>query len=212
MKKNKKLAMLGLVACLGLASVGAYAVYTGTSATTANTFTIKAGNSNETNASKVGTITEDNWDPANATNLAPNQKVAKDPVFKSAAEYECWVIMKVDIPMVDMKVQGDLDSSVQDSVYLLDSSDARGVNSGWSLVGKKTGATEHDVTSYYYGYGTKLNKGDSTSALFSKIQVPDIVELNANFVDSVDVTATIVQGEGYATVQNAFDSLGISVD
>lgn len=206
MKKSKlaALALCGILTCGGVVG-GAYALYSGMTSTTENTFTIKAGKSNETDEAKIGTITEDKWDPDNADNLGPNQEVEKNPKFTSNAEYEAWCIVKVEIPTVSMKVGTETTAAVHDAVTL------EGVDtSGWTKVGEKVSSTAGTNSVYYYGYKTVLNKGDVTSELFTSIKVPDISELSSNLTDSVDVSATIIQAEGYASVDAAFAGLGLN--
>lgn len=205
MKKSRiaVLALCGLLTCGGAIS-GAYALYSGYTQDVENTFTIKAGSSNETDEEKVGSITEDKWDPDNADNLAPNQTVEKNPVFTSNAEYEAWVIVKVEIPTATMKLGDEATASVHDAVTL------EGIDTtGWKKVGEEVSSVAGSNSVYYFGYQTALNKGDFTTELFTSIKVPDISELTTNLTDSVDVSATIIQSEGYDTVEDAFAALGL---
>lgn len=205
MKKNKLavLALCGMLACGGVVG-GAYAYYSGISETTENQFTIKAGKQDEVNGDKIGEIEEDKWDPTNAEDLAPNQEVEKNPKFISNAEYEAWCIMKVSIPTETMKVGAETTAAVHDAVTLegLDTAN-------WTLLKAQKSGTDGTDSVYYYGYNQTVAKNEETTELFTSIKVPDITELEANFVDTVDVSAHIVQAEGYATVTDAFAVLGI---
>ena len=197
------LALCGILACGGAVG-GAYALYTGYSETTENQFTIKAGKLDETNSDKVGVIEEDLWDKTNAEDMMPNQEVAKNPKFISNAEYEAWCIMKVAVPAETMKIGGEETASVYDMVSLegLDTTN-------WTLLKEQKSDTAGTDSVYYYGYNTTISKGESTSELFTSIKVPDISELESNVSDTVDVSAQIVQAEGYETIAEAFAVLGI---
>ena len=205
MKKKKLvvLALCGMLACGGVVG-GAYAYYSGISQTAENQFTIKAGKQDETNGDKVGEIEEGLWDEDNADDLAPNQEVPKNPKFISYAEYEAWCIMKVSIPTERMKIGDDTTAAVYDVVTLegLDTAN-------WTLLKAQKSGTAGTNSVYYYGYQETLAKGEETSELFTAIKVPNITELDENVQDSVDVAAHIVQAEGYASVAEAFATLGI---
>lgn len=204
MTKKNKVIMLALCGTLTCGVGGAYALYSGATQETINTFTIKAGKSNETDESKVGSIIEDKWNPDNAENLSPNQLVEKNPQFSSNAEYEAWVIMQVEIPTVAMKIDNDTDYLTHDAVIL------EGIDTkNWKKLGEKVSSSVGTNSVYYYGYQKKVNKGDVTSELFTGIRVPDIVDLVSNFTDSVDISAAIIQAEGYADIDAAFRGLGL---
>lgn len=205
MKKSKiaVLALCGLLTCGG-AIGGAYALYSGYTQDVENTFTIKAGSSNETDSDKVGAVKEDKWDPDNADDLAPNQIVDKNPVFTSNAEYEAYVIIKVDVPTVIMRLAGETNAAVHDAVTLVDVD-----YDNWEQLASRVSDTAGTDSVYYFGYLNTLSKGQNTTELFQAIQVPDIDELTDNFTDSVDVSATIIQAEGYDSVSDAFEALGL---
>ncbi len=205
MKKNKiaMLALCGILACGGAAG-GAYALYSGSLQATENQFTIKAGKLRETDAAKVGTITEDKWNPENATDLMPNQEIEKNPKFISNAEYEAWCVMKVAIPTEVMKVGGEDTADLYDLVELC------GVDTeNWTLLEADKSMEDGTDSLYYYGYNHPLSKGEETSELFTSIKVPNISELTATVTDTVNVSAYIVQTEGYTDVEEAFVALGI---
>lgn len=203
--KKSKLAMLALCGALtcGGAAGSAYAIYTGLTETTENQFTIVAGKKDET-GDKVGEITEDKWNPDEATGLMPNQEIQKNPKFTSNAEYDAWCIMKVSIPVASMKVGGEETEKVYDMVSL------RGLDStNWTLLKEEKSQSVGTNTVYYYGFRKPLSKGQSTTELFAAIKVPDVSELTTNVTDSLDVSAHIVQKIGFNTVREAFSSLGL---
>lgn len=204
MKKSKlaMLALCGVLTCGGAAG-GAYAIYTGLTETTQNQFTIVAGKMNEI-GDKVGEITEDKWDPENATGLMPNQEIQKNPKFTSNAEYDAWCIMKVSIPVASMKVDGEETEKICNMVKL------QGLDmTNWSLLREvKSEAAGTDAV-YYYGYRKPLSKGQSTTELFTSIKVPNVSELLQNVTDTLDISAYVVQKIGFNTVKNAFDSLNL---
>ena len=206
MKKNKiaMLALCGILACGGAAG-GAYALYSGISDTKENQFTIKAGKLNETDDTKIGVIEENLWNPENAKELMPNQLVPKNPKFVSSAEYDAWCIMKVAIPTEIMKIDGEDTATVYDMVTL------EGLDeSNWTLLKAKKSDKDGTDSLYYYGYKQSLQKGDATSELFTALKVPNISELSSNITDTVDISVFTVQTEGFNTIQDAFQTLGVS--
>lgn len=203
MRKIQKLALaMGCALSVSGIAAGVYAMYSGTTKTTENIYTIKAGAAGETEQEKVGYVTEDKWKAEDATNLGPNQKIPKNPKFTSTAEYELWSIMQVDVPVAEFAL-GDGQAAVQDVVTL------GGLDlDGWQLLGGITSDDPGLKSTYYYGYKTVLNKNDSTTELFQELQVPNISSLDENYTGSVDVTVHIIQAVGNPTVEDAFKNLG----
>lgn len=202
MKKSKlaMLALCGVLTCGGAAG-SAYAIYTGLTETTENQFTIVSGKKDEF-GDKVGEITEDKWNPENATGLMPNQEILKNPKFTSNAEYDSWCIMKISIPVASMKIGGAETETACEMISI------QGLDrTNWATLKEVKSQTPGTNTVYYYGYRQPLSKGESTSELFTSIKVPDISELTENVTDSVDISAYVVQKVGFSTVKEAFSSL-----
>ncbi len=213
MKKQKMavLALCGALTCGGVIG-GAYALFSGNTAATENSFEIVAGAAGETDASKVGYITEDGWDAAvdadanYAKGLMANSTITKDPKFTSNAEYEAYVVMKVDIPAVSMKVGEDATAKVQD-VFVPGT-----LGTNWALKQSDVATTAGTNSSYYYVYADTLEKNDETSELFQEMTVPNITELAVTLEDTVDVTAYIIQAEGHDSADAAFTAIYNSIN
>ena len=139
-----------------------------------------------TNVFTVGSIeidlTEPNWVEANATEIAPNQVIAKDPMITNVGKNDAYTFIKVDIPKQDGNPLFEL----------LDKNGNPGVNDGWVLV--ETGETADTIT-YVYGYAaddamTRVTPGAPTNVtenLFSSVKVADVGEFK---VDSCDIIVT----------------------
>jgi hypothetical protein len=211
MKMNKKVLALGACGILGIGgALGAYSLYTGVSDKKVNTFDIQAG----TSGSVVGEIEEPNWNPDDATDLQPGATVAKDPKFTSSADYDAWVIMRVDIPQADIEVGGDGTgaTTAQTPVYIVstsgntaassDAGELGTIGDGWKFLDS---TTANGVVSYFYGYekGT-IATGESTTALFDSFKVKNITKLEDHFNGSIDVSANIVQKEGNDDIDAAW--------
>lgn len=205
MKLKKNMAVLGVCACLGIGGFGAYALYIAQVQAVQNRITIVAGGGD----SPAGQIVEENWNPSNATDLYPNSEVPKDPKFVSAAQYDGWVIMKVVIPTMMADDDGDdATPNVEMDCVVPQNIDT----TNWTLLESYVNTTDTDsitYSEYYYGYNTIVAAGGETTSLFTSIKVPDIYGLDADITDSIDVSATLVQSEGYDTIQAAFDVLEV---
>ena len=139
-----------------------------------------------TNVFTVGSIeidlTEPNWNADNATEIAPNQVIAKDPMITNIGKNDAYTFIKVDIPKQDGNPLFEL----------LDKNGDPGVNDGWVLV--ETGETADTIT-YVYGYAaddamTRVTPGTPTNVtenLFSSVKVADVGEFK---VDSCDIIVT----------------------
>lgn len=179
---------------------GAFAYYSGTAETTSNTFNIVAGESNQTDA---GTVQETGWNPENAKDLQPGQTVTKDPSFTSNVDYEAWVFLKVEIPTISARMEGDSEDKVYDSVIL------NGIDAGkWTKINETVSTTVGENSIYIYGYNEKLAARETTDALFESFTIPDFIKSTA-LTDSIDVSGSMIQTTGYDTVESAAEALGL---
>lgn len=168
MKKRRTLILVLAVALVSVLSVGATLAWFYDTDEATNTFTV--GN-------VAIELTEPGWDEEvaneNNLNVYPSKILKKDPKVTNTGVNPCWVRIKVEWP--DLPGEGDI-------TYLTGCCSVLGP--GWFKVG-----------SYYY-YIWALDSGESTSALFEKIQMPYGMT-NGDPVDFKDiiVTAQAVQAE-----------------
>lgn len=215
MKKKKLLvlAACGLLAIGG--AVGAYSLYSGTTDKVENNFVIKAGESGATGEDKVGKVVEDEWEKGGkdeAKDMVPNKVVKKDPKFKSSAEYDAWVFMKVEIPAVSASTSADKTLSVMDAIDIVKYNTTE--NGGkWKLLKTDKSTTAGTNSAYWYGYTEQVSKGDSTGTLFDEIQVPNFTKLETKVEDSIDVKAYIMQGfDDVSNIDGAWAKSGLATD
>lgn len=220
-KEKKKVWAILLLVALAIGVVGgAYAYFTSRSETVTNTFTISENDPD----GKLGVIEEPEWsadDPSEHLNLQPNFIIAKDPLFKSLADWDSWVFMEVTVPKVEAsdagKIQvGGTDVLVGTPLVLIDwdfnqdyvtnytdqAADATKMTlkqnnpTGWSLVAQDT-ATNAAYNTYVFGYGTKVTKDVPTSKCFEHFQVLNFTKYESKGELNVNCTARMVQTEGY---------------
>jgi hypothetical protein len=222
MGMNKKVLLLGACGILGVSgALGAYSLYNGVSDKKVNTFNIEAGEK----GAKVGTISEDSWDAEAAKNLQPGATVAKDPVFTSTADYESWVIMRVEIPYTACLIGTQTGDAVEQlPIYITDSdsdavtvSEVTGlanegtyvtkINKNWQYLGQSD-SSDGKSCYFYYGYKTIVGKRDasdsSTTALFTNFVVKDLTKLDKAFTGNLNISANIIQSEGIDDIEAAW--------
>ena len=200
MKLNKKNVVV-LTGLLGAATIaGTVAYYSGFTEIEENQFNIVAGQKGE---SGTGTILEPNWDPDSTNALQPNMTVPKDPQLKSDAAYDTWVFMRVEMPTVSAQVEGEDAETVHDAFNYV-------VNEGWELIEvENSGQSDTAGTDsvYIYAYTKPLAPGETTPSLFDEMTVPDYIKLSENLTDSVDISAAMIQMEGFTTYSEAAQSI-----
>ena len=205
---HKKKIIFAVLAIMLLATIGgAYALYTGTASKQENTFSIAAGSSDDSSA---GTIEEPHWDETNATDLQPNnQNIPKDPKLKSNVDYKAWVFIKVEIPVLSGRKDGDTVDTVYDAVTIDDYDLAN-----WKLIKKTESHTLGTNSVYIYGYKTELAAKASTTPLFTSFSVPNFTKVNetagGKFTDSIDVSGAMISSDGTLTLDTAAAQLGLS--
>lgn len=198
------------VLALSLASMtvgGALAYFSGSAAKVSNEFHIVAGSQNQ--KGDAGTIKEPEWKKEkeqdkngdgvkDVQQAQPGQTFKKDPSLTSNVEYGAIGYIRVKVPTIDAKMDGDADSKVYDTFKL------GAINSDFTeLSASNKSQTAGEDSVYIYRYNKQLGKGEATPALFEEITVPAFVEIaegQSGLTDSIDVDAVLLQTEGYATV------------
>lgn len=194
---------------LALASMtvgGALAYFSGSAAKVSNDFHIVAGSQDQ--KGDAGTIKEPEWDKQkeedkngdgtkDVQQAQPGQTFKKDPSLTSNVEYGAVGYIRVKVPTIDAKTDGDAESKVYDTFKL------GAINSDFTEVSASKSHTAGEDSVYIYRYNKQLGKGEATPALFEEITVPAFVEIaegQSGLTDSIDVDAVLLQTEGYATV------------
>ena len=204
--RNKKIVTLCITLGLIGAVYGAYSLYSGTTDTVENTFSIVAGEENQGNA---GTIKEPAWDSDGkakaAAGLVPEQVILKDPYLVSNVDYKAYAFIRVEIPRFK-----DTENAGTDAVEILNL-DADGK---WKLISDTVNTDgKHELI---YGYldvlaGDNTSKPEDerakTSSLFDSFKVMSIDKLEDDFRGSIDVTGALVQADGFNNVVEAAGAL-----
>lgn len=140
------------------------------------------------------TLTEPNWDQDAASAATPNQIIDKDPTVNNTGKNDAYVFVRVEVPI----------ESDTEMFTLLDSAEAEGINTGWSLL---KSATSGGKKIYTYSYGTSdaltaLAPGSSTNPVFSKVKVASLSSY-ASSTYNLNVTAYAVQTTEVSNVPSA---------
>ena len=140
------------------------------------------------------TLTETNWNPKSALSVVPGDELFKNPQVTNNERTDAYVFLRVTVPGAVMMVDKN-DGSAQESTkiavplykfmvnvtgdhYEADStySSDQKVNSTWKIVNNPVYDEEKKQFVYVYAYSDgsyliPLKKGDTTSALFDKLQL-----------------------------------------
>lgn len=203
MKKNfsKKKATITTAAVLALAALGTAGslAYLTDAETNTNTFT--AG---QVKIDLVETAYDAAVEAGENLNMVPNQEVAMDPVIANTGVNDAITFLKVSVPVAEVTKVADNGTKDtrknQELVYFKDTADkitahANNFDADWvQLADKETGtALDGDTRTYVFGYKKAIAKDESTSALFDKVQVLNVLE-----DDLVPAAAQNVKVEAYA--------------
>jgi len=180
-KMNKKKVLLLVVVMMCVLFIGNTLAFLTDTETKENTFTIGSVNIS---------LTEPNWNEANAQNLAPGAVVAKDPTITNAGTNDAYVFLKVEVPKANVVVDG---SEVAKELFSYTLKD------GWYQVSSTDGT---DKVTHIYAYATdentltKLAK-DASSTLFDSVKLEDFENLGAGVSSTlkINVTAYAIQTE-----------------
>lgn len=189
--KKKLFIIIGMLLCLGVGVMGAYAYFSATTDQKENTMNLVAGSKGEVK----GQIIEEKWNPASASDIVPRTVIEKDPKLKSEVPYESYAYIKVSVPQVNARKDVEEEKTFQDVVTFT-------ANAGWTLIGETAGSSDGPHV-LLYRYDTKLAANDSTGTLFDSVTVPDFkaaegVEGNISVLGYMVQTTGITQAEADA--------------
>ena len=134
-------------------------------------------------------------------NVAPGDVLPKDPTVRNDGQYDQWVRMNVTISNIDeweavLSVNSDFDYRTLFNV-----------SSAWSFDKVEKNSTAKTLTLVYY-LDTKLTAGNSSAALFDKVTIPNVFEVDnipTNF--NITVVADAIQADNTGdNAKSAFES------
>ena len=190
--------MTAACALLGAMAVGGTMAYLTDDASATNTFTV---------GSVDIELTEENY-PGNedlsVKNLVPNQEVTKDPIIKNVGTNPAILFMTVDVPVKNVTlVEEDGTKGTKEATELFwfkDSADsaadaANNFDAGWINISDTKGTTgEADgTTKYVFAYSEALDGSESTTALFDKVQLKNVIEGELSGAQDIVVNAYAIQ-------------------
>jgi len=137
-----------------------------------------------TNKFSVGEVKielhEDEWDkladvnnndiPDICENMVPTQTVTKDPSVKNTGKDNCYVYLKVTVPMkniITVNDDGSRNAKAETELY------SYNVNAGWVLLERTEKATAVD---YVYYYNKEIAPQEQTNTLFDTVTLVNAIE------------------------------------
>ena len=184
MKKRTIVSILCLIAVLALAVAPAVAYYSAKSTQKSNTFSISKGEKEEEDKAL---LSETLWVDG-LKNLQPGQILPKNPVVTSKVDYDARAYLGVAVPQVEGTLEDDTKSTITDVAYIRD------IGENWTLIETIPG-DKNTPELQVYSYGIVLKNGESTSAAFNNIEIPDFRKFSDNTMKSIDVQGYLIQSE-----------------
>ncbi len=162
-----------------------------------------------------------------AEDLEPGQKVLKNPSVVSNVNYESWVIMRVNVPVVTGRRSDETSCTRHDSVILCKNgiSEQSEPEPGYKLGDDAVLLSKYQQDSqtvYYYGFLEPLESKDKenheTATLFDYFRVQDFSEVEVNNSDGrtatptgegLDISAAMIQTANIKDIYEAGKELGV---
>lgn len=213
---NKKKVLTTGAACglIAVMAIGGTMAYLTDSEQTSNTFTVGKVKIDLEETRWDTTDNNNNDVPDQAETMVPNQELDKNPQVENTGSNNAAVFMKVTVPtkfVTKVADDGTLDADgrkSQEIIYFKNANDAQSkeennFDSKWQQISAEetadTGATaaKDGVRTYVFGYKTKLAPGETTSTLFDKIQIKNVIEdeIMDNVANDIKVEAYAIQAE-----------------
>ncbi|MBQ6857140.1 MAG: hypothetical protein IJO13_08555 [Lachnospiraceae bacterium] len=210
---SQKISKTVALALAGAMVVGGASAYLTDAETADNVFTV---------GEVMVDLLEENYpgnDSPDVQDLIPYQEVAKDPVVKNTGENDAVVFLKVVVPKAEVRTATDHGvkegRSIKELFYLKDSSDNIAVHQNnfdekWIRLRNSESlgneGQEDEYACYVFGYSETLAPGESTTALFDKVQLINVVE---GEIDNSTQTITV---DAYAIQDANIISAGAEID
>ncbi len=167
-------------------------------------------------------LQEPGWDPGDGEELVPNERVDKDPKIENTGVNRAYVFAEVKIPakevitatpdgtkqgpvLQDLFTYGTVEEKDGKEVYT-----AGGIHDGWTLLLSEKASLDGACSTYVFGYGRPLEKGEETPAVFDQVKFLNLVEgqLDGESL-SVPVKGYAIQAEINGDGQTAIDGVAI---
>lgn len=157
------------------------------------------------------TLTEPHFSQTTVTGnpVVQFEEVAKDPIVTNVADADdAIVFLKVTAPRENVHMVGNDGSlgtaQTQELYWFKQNSDAVAAHanhfrSTWIELPKKESAG-----TYVFGYQTRLKPGESTDALFDKVQRMRVLEESGNSVSDIKIQVYAIQADNVYNANHAF--------
>lgn len=212
-KKNAvNVSKLAAAALAGVMVIGGASAYLTDAEVATNTFTVGKVQVDLTEPKYPGNDTD------TVKNLIPNQEVAKDPTVTNTGNNNAIVFLKVKVPKASVVTANpDGTRAAEDSkvlFYLKDENDqpwtqANNFDVNWvrlTNLENETNKNVDDSYTYIFGYNDVLQPGVSTTALFDKVQLINVIEgeIDSSTQD-IDISAYAIQDDNILTDTSEID-------
>lgn len=150
--------------------------------------------------------------------MVPNQELAMDPKIENTGINDAVVYLKISVPVKEVtKVADDGTKETRakkEIVYLKDEADkitdhANNFDADWvQLTDKESGtALDGDTRTYVFGYKKAIGAGESTSTLFEKAQIMNVIEndLVPDATENVKVEVYAIQKDNILKADGAYE-------
>ncbi len=154
-------------------------------------------------------LTEPSWDPDADHIIAPGESFDKDPTVTNTGSNDAYVRLNVvvrDYSKVKDAISGGSDPKVEPNTLFNSSIDL----DKWIDVPEVIDEGKDQAT-YSFLYNEILKVGDSTGALFDKVEFPGSVDMDKVIAlpgdgVTIDVTADAIQSSGFDNAEEAFEA------
>ena len=173
--------------------------YTGQATTVKNTL-------NYQNKKGAIRVVEPNWEPV--TEVKPGDIVVKDVKVRNGNTVEGFVVIKISIPTIMAKMEGDETEKVYDQ-FIPDWN-----TTDYELLYEKKSTVAGTDSVYYYGLSKSLRAGEYSAYVFQTMRVPLFTYVAEEHSDAVVVDAAFINATEPVTkvkmtsVKDAFDIMG----
>ena len=164
-------------------------------------------------------VIEPNWPENGKHDIKIGTKTIKEVKVKNNNNENGWLVVKVEIPAINAKMEGDTEDKVYDQFVLNWNTPDDAVVCAGVLVFDDCAATEKAETAgeksvYFYGLNRQIRPKEYTPYLFTEMVVP-FASVAEEHSDSVDIDARYIPATNpvrstdvYNTVKEAFEYMG----
>ncbi len=153
-------------------------------------------------------VIEPNWPENGKHDIKIGTKTIKEVKVKNNNNENGWLVVKVEIPAINAKMEGDTEDKVYDQFVL------NWNTTDFVLVYSKKAETAGEKSVYFYGLNRQIRPKEYTPYLFTEMVVP-FASVAEEHSDSVDIDARYIPATNpvrstdvYNTVKEAFEYMG----